>query len=284
MDQDLNVDPTPARHVFRVLRPWWAQPSLIAVVVCSLLLVIYAFFRIGRAMTRERAAVVREQAALAQRRQFVRLASHELRKPLTRLAHRAELLTLPATLEDKGRLEEHAQALVRDSGHVSRLVETLLEQARIQEGLELKLAAGDLSRVASAVAEEYAEDDVAPGLKPTTAPLPVRYDPFYLPLAIRNLVDNAIKYGGQGVTVETARRDGRAVLVVRDQGPGIPEEDRQRIFEPFFRGRTRPEHGGFGLGLSFAREIARAHQGALALEPSEVGAAFSLSLPLSEGE
>jgi signal transduction histidine kinase/ligand-binding sensor domain-containing protein len=282
MDQDLNVDPTPAKHTFRVLRPWWAQPSLIAVVICSLLLVVYALFRIGRAMARERAAVVQEQAALAQRRQFVRLASHELRKPLTRLAHRAELLTLPATLEDKGRLEEHAQALVRDSGHVSRLVETLLEQARIQEGLELKLEPGDLSRVAGAVVEEYAEDDVAPELKPTTTALPVRYDPFYLPLAIRNLVDNAIKYGGQGVTVETVRRDGQAVLVVRDQGPGIPEEDRQRVFEPFFRGKTRPEHGGFGLGLSFAREITKAHAGALTLEPTEAGAAFSLSLPLFE--
>jgi signal transduction histidine kinase len=110
----------------------------------------------------------------------------------------------------------------------------------------------------------------------------VRYDPFYLPLAIRNLVDNAIKYGGQGVTVETVRRDGQAVLVVRDQGPGIPEEDRQRVFEPFFRGKTRPEHGGFGLGLSFAREITKAHAGALTLEPTEAGAAFSLSLPLFE--
>ena len=282
MDQDLNVDPTPATHELRVVRPWWAEPYFLGIVGFSLLLVAYAVWRIGRAMARERAAVAQEQTALEQRKRFVRLASHELRKPLTRLAHRAEVLTLPATLEDRERLEEHAEALVRDSGHVSRLVETLLEQARIEEGLRLELRPGDLSAVAGAVLEEL-EPGGRPALRRGGEELPVCYDPFYLPLAIRNLVENALKYGGDQVELETRRRDGEAILVVRDRGPGIADEDRERIFEPFFRGRTRPEHSGFGLGLGFAREIARAHHGDLTLlAPDGPGAAFCLSLPLSE--
>jgi len=279
MDQDLNVDPTPARHAFRVVRPWWAEPYFIGIVGFSLVLVIYAGIRIGRAISRERAAMAREQATLDQRRQFVRLASHELRKPLARLSHRAEMLALPATLQDQQKLQQYAEALVQDSNDVSRLVETLLEQARVQQGLKLELSRGRLDEVVAPVVQEFEGVRLR-----TPPPLVVRYDPFYLPLAIRNLLDNAVKYAGDTVQVELSAEKAQAWVVVRDRGPGIPLEDRERIFEPFYRGRRRPEHGGFGLGLSFARDIALAHQGDLVLLPSSQGAAFCLTLPLSEDD
>jgi len=284
MDQDLNVDPTPARYAFRVVRPWWTEPHFIGIVALSLLLVVYALIRIGRAMARERAAMLREQATVEQRRQFVRLASHELRKPLARLAHRAELIALPQSLDDRDKLRDYAASLVKDSTHVSRLVETLLEQARVQQGLKLELRQGDLAEVARGVIEEFEEGEHPPRLKPAAAALTVQYDPFYLPLAIRNLVENAVKYAGDGVELETTRKGRQGLLVVRDHGPGIAAADRERVFEPFYRGRRLPEHGGFGLGLSFARDIARAHEGDLELLPptDSGGAAFCLSLPLAE--
>lgn len=287
MDRDLNIDPTPARHTLRVVRPWWAEPYVLGIFGLSLLLVAYAVFRIVQAMARERTAMLAEQAVLDQRRQFVRLASHELRKPLARLAHRAEMLALPESQGNREKLEEYTAAMVADSTHLSRLVETLLEQARIQEGLVLELRAGDLGEVAEKVIGEFREDTGGPPrLTRQDGRLPVQYDPFYLPLAIRNLLENAVKYGGgpHQVEVACARKERQATIVVRDHGPGIPEEDRERIFAPFFRGRTRPEHGGFGLGLSFARDIARAHAGDLVLLDSDEGAAFCLSLPLKTAE
>jgi signal transduction histidine kinase len=286
MDRDLNTDPTPARHAFRVLRPWWAEPWLLALVGLLLGLAVYAVIRILRAMARERAAVQREQATVNERRQFVRLASHELRKPLTRLAHRSEILAMPSTLDNRDKTAEYAEALVSDAGHLSKLVETLLEQARVQEaGLQLELERGELNELTRRLVGELVGAEPGPRLQLTEEAIELRYDPFYLPLAIHNLLDNACKYGGgpSAVEVLTEAGEDRATLTVRDRGPGIAPEDRQRIFEPFIRGKTRPEHGGFGLGLSFARDIARSHGGDLELrDPAdgEGGAAFCLWLPL----
>jgi signal transduction histidine kinase/ligand-binding sensor domain-containing protein len=289
MDQDLNVDPTPARHEFRVVRRWWTEPWLLTLVACTLLLGIYAVVRLVRAAARERAAILKEQATLGERRQFVRLASHELRKPLARLAHRAEVLL---SLQDPEKSRSYAEAIVEDSRSLAKMVETLLDQARIQEGLQLDRISGDLREVVRRVVAELerdpslSEDERARVRYAAPAdPVRVRHDAVYLPLALHNLLDNAIKYAPDAlVEVSVSVDRDRAEVVVRDEGPGIPEEDRGRIFEAFYRGKNlSAEHSGFGLGLSFARDIARAHGGELALRPSERGSTFCLSLPI-EGE
>ncbi len=299
MDLDMNIDPTPAVHRFRVVRPWWSEPWLLAVVGLTLLFGIYAGLRLMRAVARERAAVARERAAVdrervavakeqgvvGQQRQFVRLASHELRKPLARLAHRAEMLVEPATLE-RGKLGEYARAIGDDSRQLARLVEQLLDQSRMQAGLQLTLQEGDLRELAAKLTLELAQEPGGAVLtaRPAERALPVRHDPFYLTLAVRNLLDNALKYAADAGPIEVVSeaRGEQARLLVRDQGPGIPEEERARLFEPFFRGRApgTTTHSGFGLGLAFARDIARAHGGELTLEPSERGCVFCLALPL----
>ncbi|MCC6748301.1 MAG: hypothetical protein IT371_11625 [Deltaproteobacteria bacterium] len=287
MDRDLNVDPTPARHEVRVVRRWWREPWLLGLVAASLGLLGYAAARAARARGRERAAIREREAVLEQRRHFVRLASHELRKPLARLGHRAEMLTLEETRADPARLAEYAGAVLADARHLARLVESLLHQSRLATGIPLALQPGDLSGAVREILSRLAVDGAEgpPRFCPAEAPLPVRYDPLYLELALRNLLDNAAKYAGPLTEVVVATRpEGKlGVLEVRDAGAGVPREDRERIFLPFERGRTRPEHGGFGLGLGFAREIARAHGGELELAPSEgKGATFLLSLPLVE--
>ncbi len=289
MDQDYNVDPSPAVHQFRVLRPWWTEPWLITLVGLTLLLALYATFRLIRANARERRAILQEQTVINQRRDFVRLASHELRKPLARMAHRAEMLAQPTLLQDRTKLSQYASAISYDSRELAKLVETLLEQARVQDGLQLELSTGDLNQLVKQVVHEFQDDDSAQGSTPpplklalTQQTIWVEHDLFYLPLALRNLMDNAIKYGdtGGGIQVETRITADHAVVLIQDQGPGVAPEDHQRIFEPFFRGKTRGSHGGFGLGLNFARDIARAHGGDLVLQPSVKGAIFCLTLPI----
>jgi signal transduction histidine kinase len=284
MDQDLNVDPTPAQHGFQVVRHWWREPWLIALVGLSLAFGVYTLVRLMRAVARERSAIQKEQATLEERRHFVRLASHELRKPLARLAHRAEMLTLASTQQSPEKLAEYGEAIAEDSRGLARLVEMLLDQARIQQGLQLDLRACDLSALVKRIAAELQEPGIALRVV-AERPLLVRCDEFYLSLALRNLVDNAVKYAGAAgpVEVRAGREEDRAQVTVSDEGPGVPPDERERIFEPFYRGHNRPslEHGGFGLGLSFARDIARAHAGDVVLRPTELGATFCLTIPIA---
>jgi signal transduction histidine kinase len=103
---------------------------------------------------------------------------------------------------------------------------------------------------------------------------------------VRILIDNALRYGppGQAVTLQTTCADARAGIAVSDRGPGIPEEEREHIFERFHRGRATGPEGGFGLGLAIGRELAERMGGALRLADHEPpGACFLLTLPPAEG-
>ena len=103
--------------------------------------------------------------------------------------------------------------------------------------------------------------------------------------AIRNLLENARRYSSGPVTVSVARRGEQAVVRVCDQGPGVPESERERIFEPFYRLRGASEReGGVGLGLALVRSIAQRHRGSAHCEPNPGGGAcFVLALPCEQG-
>jgi signal transduction histidine kinase len=101
--------------------------------------------------------------------------------------------------------------------------------------------------------------------------------------ALRNLLENARRYGGGEITLQATTVGARAELRVCDRGPGVPEALRERIFEPFFRlpGHAERE-GGVGLGLALVKQIAQRHQGAVRCEPRDGGGScFVLSLPLA---
>jgi len=117
----------------------------------------------------------------------------------------------------------------------------------------------------------------------TLAPLTVMGGQEEVTTIVNNLVSNAIKFSPENgkIQILLSRQHKQAILDVLDEGPGVPEADRQKIFEPFYRGPGTKTVAGVGLGLAIAHEFAAAHEGSLDLLPSPAGAHFRASLPLS---
>ncbi len=221
-----------------------------------------------------------EQGVVARRR-LVADASHELRTPLAVM--RAEV---DVSLRSD-RLPEPAQEVLRSVGEevdgMSRTVDNLLALAQVEEGrLELLTAPIDLRQAVEEAVRPLrglaAAQDVA--LVTDGEAVEVRADPRSLRLVLTNLVDNALKFtpGGGCVQVTSWQRDGVAGVTVADDGPGIAEPDRERVFERFARaGSAATDVRGSGLGLAICRSVALAHGGRLLLDTAPAGAAPSRS-------
>lgn len=216
--------------------------------------------------------------AEARVRAFVLEAAHELRTPLAGVQASAETLLL--TDPDPAERERLTAGVVREARRAGRLADDLLLMARIDRGLELRRRPCDLGDLARGVVEVAAERDGPAVTLTGSGTVPVDADPDRVTQVIVNLVDNARRAAGPTGHVEVHVGPGRRVLV-RDDGPGIPPADRERVFERLVRldeARSR-DHGGAGLGLSIARGIARAHGGDLRLLDDGPGAVFELTLP-----
>jgi signal transduction histidine kinase len=216
-----------------------------------------------------------ERASTRQQR-FVADASHELRSPLTRLRARVELAR-----RDGG--PEVLDEVLDEATELDRLVDELLWLARSDAGrAPQRRQPLDLDDVVLREVEGFRAAGHRLDLGGLSAAHVVGDGPA-LARAVRNLLDNAVRHAGTTVTVQLGEVDDRARLVIADDGPGIPPEDRERIFERFTRlddARSRA-HGGTGLGLAIAREIIDGHGGRLELEDAEPGARFVVLLPLA---
>ncbi|MFD9335943.1 sensor histidine kinase [Streptomyces sp. NPDC060028] len=212
----------------------------------------------------------------ARQRQFTADASHELRNPLAAVRSRLEV----ALAMDRPDRESVAAALA-DTERLQRIAADLLLLARLDGGPAPRTEPVDLALLAAEDAARRPHPRVALRLD-ARAPVPVAGDPARLERALANLVDNALRYARAEVVVRAAAEDGWAVLEVVDDGPGIPQDDRGRVFERFVRldaDRGRAS-GGSGLGLAIAREIARAHGGDVRALPAPAGGArMVLRLP-----
>jgi len=219
------------------------------------------------------------ELALARQRQFVADASHELRTPLTSILANLELL---ADVLD-GEQGEAARSALRSSHRMRRLVADLLLLARADAKRELPHEPMDLGRVVVEAAAELGP--VADGhvLDVNVDHAVVAGSPDELHRLALNLMDNAIKHTPPGthVTAEVGYSDGNVVLTVADDGPGIPDELRDRIFERFTRG-DGDRGGSFGLGLSIVRAVAESHHGTVTLAQSDSGARFVVTLPAAQ--
>lgn len=224
-------------------------------------------------------AASRAEAAERRMRDFLGDASHELRTPLTGIAANAENLLRDPGDRDAG--EAAALAVVRETRRASRLVEALLDVARLDRGPELELAEVDLAQLARQEMERTRA--LAPGLRVrlvAEGATTVRADPLRIGQVVANLLDNARHATGPDGAVEltVAASPGLVTVTVADDGPGIAPADRERVFERFTRldaSRSR-RTGGAGLGLAISRAIVLAHGGRLVAEGRPDGAGGAL--------
>jgi signal transduction histidine kinase len=216
------------------------------------------------------------EALLAQERQMLASASHELRSPLARIRMALELLAEEA---DPARRGELARRASEDIAELNALVEELLLAARTQPGVPRRpLSQIDLRAL---VAEEAA---LVAGVEVTGESLSYMGEPAMIKRMVRNLLSNAQLHGGGVVRVEVRREGASALLAVEDDGPGVPEAERERIFAPFYRppGPRPPGDSGLGLGLALVRQIARYHGGDVRyLARAPHGSRFEVRLPAS---
>jgi two-component system, OmpR family, sensor kinase len=218
------------------------------------------------------------EAALQRQRQFVADASHELRTPLTSILANLELL---ADVLD-GEQAEAAHSALRSSRRMRRLVADLLLLARADAARETPHEPTDLAQVVVEAAAELGpvSDNHQLDVSADRAIVAGSRDELHR-LAL-NLMENAIKHTPPGTHVRAAveRANGHVVLTVADDGPGIPEELRERIFERFTRG-DGDSGGSFGLGLSIVRAVAESHDGTVVVAPPGPagGAQFVVTLP-----
>jgi two-component system, OmpR family, sensor kinase len=221
-------------------------------------------------------AVEEARASEAATRRFLADASHELRTPIAALQASVEtLLREQPERPDRDRLEA---AVARDSERLGRLVDDLLGLARLEA--HPNRTPTDLASIARALVDEaHMRAPQATITLSADGDTTVRGDPDALERVLRNLIDNAlaaIEPKGR-IDVQVRRRNGYVRALVADDGPGVPEDQRQRIFERFVR--LDPGKPGHGLGLAIARRIAQQHQGDLTCEPTPDGASFTLRLP-----
>jgi signal transduction histidine kinase len=203
------------------------------------------------------------------KRMLLANASHELRTPLTRINMAI------AMAGDEMSPEQRAHVLA-DIAELDQLIEEILLASRLEAtGGPDRSEEIDLLALA---AEEAARDGI--GVEGTS--VSVRGERALLRRMVRNLIDNARRHGGDAAPeVRVSRQNGRAVIAVRDHGPGIPADERERIFEPFYRLAGSAETGkGSGLGLALVRQIARHHGGDVQCNAAEGGGSlFAITLP-----
>ncbi|MBT8342617.1 MAG: HAMP domain-containing protein [Desulfatitalea sp.] len=213
--------------------------------------------------------------------------AHDLRSPITRMRGLAEI-TLTGG-EDLDEFRQMAASTIEECDRLLQMINTMLTIAHTEAGvdantfesIDLATMAQDACTLFQPLAEDkgirlqFSADDTCP----------VRGNTAMLQRVAANLVDNAIKYtpAAGHVWVSAQQRDRHCCLIVADNGPGIPVEDRQRIFQRFFRGDQSRIQGGSGLGLSLVQAIVKAHGGRIQLDSTpEKGTCFTVLLPADE--
>jgi signal transduction histidine kinase len=234
---------------------------------------------IGRLARTTNETLDRLESFTARQQRFVADASHELQSPLA-----SSLADLEVALSHPDEVDwrETAAGLVEDNERMTRLVKDLLFLAR--SGQDASAAAPVLVDLDDVVRTEVGRVRSAVAVDTSgVAPVEVRGHPDQLARAVRNLLDNATRHARSIVRVELTQNGSLATLVVQDDGPGVPPEARERIFERFTRlddSRSRST-GGAGLGLAITREIVEGHHGTIAAEFDGGRTRFVVRLPRS---
>ena len=286
--QDIRIDDTPW-----LLQVWPGRPDAIradikqkqtlSMAMLGFVAVLLAF---GSYIT---VRIVRRELEIARlRADFVSTVSHEFRSPLTGIRQLGEML-LEGRVADREKQRSYFRMIVEESDRLARLVENILDFSRMEEGRrEYRLERLDPSPWLRELAVDFEAEIAMKGAAveadiPDGLPL-ISADKEALGSAVRNLLDNAVKYspGTKTVRIEAAASGGEVRISVRDRGVGISEQDRGRIFDRFYRadGEISKRVKGAGLGLSLVKHIVTAHGGAVECESRlGEGSTFTIRLP-----
>jgi PAS domain S-box-containing protein len=248
------------------------------------------------ALAIDNATLYREaREAISIRDEFLSVAAHELKTPMTSLRGYAQLLGREferGDVPNPERARRAASTIQVQADKLARLVAQLLDISRLESGkLAIERKPTNFSQLVREVvdaARPQLKDHALMALLPEDLWLSV--DPLRMEQVVTNLVDNAIKYSPEGgridVTLEADEERGQVRLAVRDRGLGVPEEHRAHIFDRFYQahaGGPLTSMAGMGLGLYISRQIVELHGGEIAAEfPDERGTRFIVSLPLGE--
>ncbi len=209
-------------------------------------------------------AAVRIEELFGAHKALLANASHELRTPLARIRMAVELMKENADALRKAELEQ-------DIAELDALIGEILLASRLDAGKSLDAHEPvDLLALAAEECARYEEAEL------DGQPINVRGDPRLLRRMIRNLLENARRHGAPPIELRVAKAGDRAEIRVRDQGPGVPDAERERVFEPFYRRPGAREATGAGLGLALVRQIARRHGG----DATCAANCFTASIPL----
>lgn len=235
--------------------------------------------------------LAREREAVQVRDQFLSIASHELKTPLTSLLINAQLLERRTEREGEAGSANHrsAEVIVRQSRRLRSLIDAMLDVSRIAGGqLSIQRERLDLATLAQTVVSETAVSSDRHTIVYTGPELPVMIegDRTRMEEVLLNLVQNAIKYSPQGGTIDVNLRTSETdvYVSVRDSGIGIPAESLSRLFTPFYRATNAQSStiSGMGIGLAVVRDVVTLHDGDVSVE-SEVGkgSTFTIRMPLA---
>lgn len=224
----------------------------------------------------------RIESGQAAQRRFVGDASHELRSPLATIISALELGLVHPELPQRQLTQE---MVLPEAQRMQLLIDDLLMLARADErGMPMRREDVDLDDLAATEARRC-ERLGGPSLSADLRPTRILGDEAALARVLRNLIDNAVRHACSRVDIAVWRQDGSAFVVVADDGPGIPAQDRTRVFERFVRldsDRSRAG-GGSGLGLAIVAEIIAAHRGSVSAgERAGGGAVLTVQLPAAE--
>ncbi len=217
-------------------------------------------------------------------REFAGTTSHELKTPVAAILSNLEALEA-AEGAPEGLRRRFVQASRRQADRLAQLVSDLVDLVRIEARGAVSPADLEAVPVSGACARAVDEVDIDRRVVVEPTEVVARADEWMLQRILTNLLTNALRYSEGPIRVETRPLGDRVQIAVVDQGPGVPEAHRERIFDRFYRvdeGRSR-DRGGTGLGLAIVRELVAGMGGTVALEPSEEGARFVVELARANG-
>jgi signal transduction histidine kinase len=226
------------------------------------------------------------QAATRARDEFLSLASHELRTPITTLRLSAHALARKAAELKPNTFTILSDRILRQTARLDRLAERLLDSCQIdQNGISIEPIMADLGEVVREVAYSFLETARTLGTNIEVSgdtSLVAYFDPLRIEQVLSNLIDNALKFGEKKpVLIDLQKKGHVAVIVVKDGGIGIPEAERDHVFSPYRRGETAQGIGGLGLGLHVVRQIVQAHGGDVRLDSNlDSGTTVIVELPI----